>query len=36
MKAGMGGPHHFDLLVNTNDPVEPRQAVSVLAEYPPN
>lgn len=36
MHEGMGGPHHFDLLVNTNDSVEPQQTLSVLAEYPPN
>jgi hypothetical protein len=36
MHDGMGGPHQFDLVVNSNDPVEPAQAVSVLAEFPPN
>ena len=36
MHDGMGGPHHFDLVVDTSDPVEPQQTVSVLAEYPPN
>jgi hypothetical protein len=36
MHDGMGGPHQFDLIVNTDDPVEPTQTVSVLAEFPPN
>jgi len=36
MHDGMGGPHQFDLVVNTNDPVEPAQTASVLAEFPPN
>jgi hypothetical protein len=36
MHEGMGGPHHFDLVVATNDAVEPTQTVSVLAEFPPS
>jgi hypothetical protein len=32
----MGGPHQFDLQIESNDPVEPRQTASVLAEFPAN
>jgi hypothetical protein len=36
MHDGMGGPHRFDLVVDSSDPVEAQQTVSVLAEFPAN
>lgn len=34
MHEGMGGPHHFDVIVVSNDPAQPSQTVSVKARYP--
>jgi hypothetical protein len=34
MHSGMGGQHVFDLVINTNDPVQPQQVVTVKAKYP--
>jgi hypothetical protein len=34
MPQGMGGPHQFDLLVKSNDNVQPEQVLTILAEYP--
>ncbi len=36
MHEGLGGQHTFDLLLSTNDPVQPQQAVTVKAKYPDN
>lgn len=34
MHEGMGGQHTFQLIVDSNDPVQPRQTVEVKAKYP--
>lgn len=34
MTEGMGGPHHFDFVIVSSDPAEPRQTVTVKAEFP--
>jgi hypothetical protein len=34
MPKGMGGPHHFDWIISTNDPVQPQQTITVKADYP--
>ena len=34
MHEGMGGQHTFDLVVSSNDPVQPQQTVEVKAKYP--
>jgi hypothetical protein len=34
MHQGMGGKHAFDLVIDSNDPVEPQQVVTVKAKYP--
>ncbi len=36
MHQGMGGQHQFDLLLSSNDPVQPQQTVTVKAKYPNN
>jgi hypothetical protein len=36
MHEGMGGSHVFDVLVDSNDPVQPQQTVTVKARYPDN
>ncbi len=35
MHEGMGGPHLFNILVGSNDPVEPVKVLRVRAVYPP-
>jgi hypothetical protein len=34
MHEGMGGPHAFEIVVPSNDPVEPTVALTVAADYP--
>ncbi len=34
MHQGMGGQHTFDLVLDSNDPVQPQQTVTVKATYP--
>lgn len=34
MTAGMGGPHHFDFVIVSDDSAEPRRTVTVKAEFP--
>ncbi len=34
MHQGMGGPHHFDIVFKSNDPVEPEKVLTVKAEWP--
>ena len=34
MHEGMGGQHTFDLVVDSNDSVQPQQTVEVRAKYP--
>ena len=34
MHEGMGGPHHFDVVIPSSDPIQPEQVVSVKARYP--
>jgi hypothetical protein len=36
MHEGMGGQHIFDLVVRSNDTVQPQQTVEVKATYPEN
>ncbi len=36
MHQGMGGQHQFDLVLNSNDPVQSQQTVTVKAKYPNN
>jgi hypothetical protein len=34
MHEGMGGPHLFEIVVPSNDPVEPRVSVLIAAAFP--
>ena len=34
MHEGMGGQHTFQVVVASNDPVQPQQTVEVKAKYP--
>lgn len=34
MHEGMGGPHQFEIVVNSNDAVQPTVALLVSGEYP--
>jgi hypothetical protein len=34
MHEGMGGPHTFEIIVPSNDAVQPSTSLIVAAEYP--
>jgi hypothetical protein len=34
MHEGMGGPHKFEIVVESNDAVEPSASLIVAGEYP--
>jgi len=34
MHEGMGGPHLFEIVFKSNDPVEPAKVLTVKAEWP--
>jgi hypothetical protein len=34
MHEGMGGPHEFEIVVPTNDPIDPTTTLTVAATYP--
>jgi hypothetical protein len=34
MPQGMGGPHVFEIVLDTNDAVDPTTALTVTADYP--
>ncbi len=36
MHEGLGGQHTFDLVLSSNDPVQPQQTLEVKAKYPDN
>lgn len=33
MHEGMGGPHHFVIIVRSNDPREPEKELSLKADF---
>ena len=35
MHEGMGGPHHFVIVLRTNDPSQPEKRLSVKANFVP-
>ncbi len=36
MHPGLGGLHDFEVVVDSNDPVQPEQVLTVRAKFPDN